>query len=356
MEKSNKRGKIPQSDWPLIMTRYEAGETLASIARTYDCSPPAISYVVSKSRARRPARDRLEAVPSERESQLVKGIANESTETELGRRSRLGEQAERGDSDRGAQVRAIGSGAAAPQQLDNGRDAWISREIGGVGRHGFAERGPQPPPAQAAAAPGNGKIAPVEPTPIESGQRAAAASPLSRSEVDTRHRLHLSIGNGGAPQSGSSEPFIPSTDRPPADQPIASDNRLVAPTLQAPYPMPSRPEAAGFSEAGPDPARPPRQNAYEATSGAAARKEAAGSFIDQVLRARVETDIASFLGAFDAAMAEDTQENRLALRDATDRLLRAGARTRIELERLEARLPLTAPHHGGSGPGAWRHR
>src|SRR3954462_9132836 len=52
MEKSNKRGKIRQSDWPLIMARYEAGETLASIARTYDCSPPAISYVVSRSRAR----------------------------------------------------------------------------------------------------------------------------------------------------------------------------------------------------------------------------------------------------------------------------------------------------------------
>ena len=120
--------------------------------------------------------------------------------------------------------------------------------------------------------------------------------------------------------------------------------------------MPSRPEAAGFSEAAPFPERPLRQNVDQAGSGATARKEAAGSFIDQVLRTRVETDIASFLGAFDAAMAEDTQENRLALRDATDRLLRAGARTRIELERLEARLPLTAPNHGGSSPGAWRHR
>src|SRR5579859_2881529 len=52
MDRSSKRGKIPQSDWPLIMARHEAGETLASIARTYDCSPPAISYIVSKSRAR----------------------------------------------------------------------------------------------------------------------------------------------------------------------------------------------------------------------------------------------------------------------------------------------------------------
>src|ERR1700752_492814 len=52
MEKSNQRGKIPQQDWPAIMARYEAGETLASIARTYDCSPPAISYIVNRSRAR----------------------------------------------------------------------------------------------------------------------------------------------------------------------------------------------------------------------------------------------------------------------------------------------------------------
>src|SRR5690348_18282454 len=52
MEKSSKRGKIPQRDWPSIIKRYEAGETLASIARTYDCSPPAISYILSRSRAR----------------------------------------------------------------------------------------------------------------------------------------------------------------------------------------------------------------------------------------------------------------------------------------------------------------
>ena len=63
-----------------------------------------------------------------------------------------------------------------------------------------------------------------------------------------------------------------------------------------------------------------------------------------------------FLAAFDAALIQDTQENRSALREATDRLLRAGARTRIELERLEARLPLTAHDRGSNDPGAWRYR
>src|SRR5215472_5214526 len=80
MEKSNKRGKIPQSDWPLIMTRYEAGETLASIARTYDCSPPAISYIVSRSR-NKPA---SEAPTGAVEPQLVKAAAAEPVAEPVG--------------------------------------------------------------------------------------------------------------------------------------------------------------------------------------------------------------------------------------------------------------------------------
>jgi hypothetical protein len=80
-----------------------------------------------------------------------------------------------------------------------------------------------------------------------------------------------------------------------------------------------------------------------------------GTFIDRALRERVEADIAVFLTAFDAALAEDTPESRAGLREATDRLLRAGARTRIELERLEARAPLP-PRNGGKPyePARWQ--
>src|SRR5882672_7615727 len=83
MEKSNKRGKIPQSDWPAIMARYEAGETLASIAKTYDCSPPAISYVVSRSRARNSEIDTSAAVDADTsaavtEPQLIKAHSSEA--------------------------------------------------------------------------------------------------------------------------------------------------------------------------------------------------------------------------------------------------------------------------------------
>src|SRR5947199_4701669 len=79
MERSSKSGKIPQSDWPSIMARYEAGETLSSIARTYDCSPPAISYVVSRSRARQPGHVQppreAPRPPAVGEPQLIKASA-----------------------------------------------------------------------------------------------------------------------------------------------------------------------------------------------------------------------------------------------------------------------------------------
>jgi hypothetical protein len=84
-------------------------------------------------------------------------------------------------------------------------------------------------------------------------------------------------------------------------------------------------------------------------------KENAGSFIDKELRARVDGDIAAFLTAFDAALQHDSQQSRTELREATDRLLRAGARTRIELERMEARIPLP-PREGARSEAMWRHR
>ncbi len=84
MDRSSKRGKIPQQDWPSIIKRYEAGETLASIARTYDCSPPAISYIVSRSRAREVTAEGavLEANGSP-EPRLVKGQANDMPTAEV---------------------------------------------------------------------------------------------------------------------------------------------------------------------------------------------------------------------------------------------------------------------------------
>src|SRR5690348_16566355 len=76
MEKSSRRGKIPQSDWPLIMALAAPGEALAGIARTRDCSAPAISYVVSRSRERQPSAPT--AMSFAAEPQLIKASPAET--------------------------------------------------------------------------------------------------------------------------------------------------------------------------------------------------------------------------------------------------------------------------------------
>src|SRR5690349_2158793 len=40
--------KIPRSEWTRIAARHAAGEALASIARDYRCTPPAIRYIVRR--------------------------------------------------------------------------------------------------------------------------------------------------------------------------------------------------------------------------------------------------------------------------------------------------------------------
>jgi hypothetical protein len=347
MEKSNKRGKIPQADWPLIMARYDSGETLASIARTYDCSPPAISYVVSRSRARQPARDRA-AAPSASEPQLIKSMPNENT----GERPPAASPAADGGPDRpgDAALRAgdIGLHAAAPKP-GNGRDADGPREGNGFFGDGLGERtAPVPPHAGASPEPRNGAARGAQP-PAPAPR--PAASPLSKGEPDSRHRLHLSLGgNGAAAHTGS-----PQLDLPPPARPVAARADTGPAAASLAYPAHARSGGPAGSEIAAlrDESFPRSGNDGVQTG---VQKGASSAFIDRELRARVDTDIAAFLAAFDAALMQDTQESRSALREATDRLLRAGARTRIELERLEARVPLAARDGSAGDPGAWRHR
>jgi hypothetical protein len=63
-----------------------------------------------------------------------------------------------------------------------------------------------------------------------------------------------------------------------------------------------------------------------------------GTGFDHQVRERVTSDISNFLVALDALWQADTPRHRELLLEATDRLLRAGARTRIELERLRSLL------------------
>jgi hypothetical protein len=335
MEKSSKRGKIPQSDWPLIMARYEAGETLASIARTYDCSPPAISYVVSRSRARLPEADSAAKPPGAAEPQLIKGAASEVAATGSGRLQGSGTaggtSAGNGPIQLGAATHAapLSGSAASPGER---RDSNPGREGNGFAHNGAAEPG----------AHSSGTV----PHPVAPPQRPSTTPPPQANGSDQRRTLHLSLG-GTAAGNGSA---------PPADPPSSSHADLPerGQSLQSNPPPSYRGRDAAAS---PDISNiRPAFNEPVGRNDAAPRKDGGGAFIDKELRARVDGDIAAFLEAFDAALLADTRESRSALREATDRLLRAGARTRIELERLEARIPLPARDNGGNGEPAWRYR
>lgn len=44
--------KIPQGEWNAIAARYQNGESISKIARSYGCTPPAIHYILKRNRQR----------------------------------------------------------------------------------------------------------------------------------------------------------------------------------------------------------------------------------------------------------------------------------------------------------------
>lgn len=301
MEKSGKRGKIPQSDWPLIMTRYEQGETLSSIARTYDCSPPAISYIVSRNRGK--ALAETPPLPAA-EAALVKVNGHTAAEDH--------------------------SVAIEPMVVSAPPITLVRRE----------------------------PVPETRPVVVQADSGSANAEP--------RRKLHLSLGNGnagakpngnGGTASGDGKGHATEADTLSS----AAAPRIAEPAIdgngQRPMQAPRSPPPFDTGRNGRDLFAMPegRPSAQQPRDADPSRKD--GAFIDQELRDRVDGDIAAFLAAFDAALAGDTLESRFGLREATDRLLRAGARTRIELERLEARVPLTVRDGVAERqPAAWRYR
>lgn len=339
MEKSNKRGKIPQSDWPTIMARYEAGETLASIAKTYDCSPPAISYIISRSRARNAGAPA--ALPAT-EPQLVKSHAHAAHEAGAAPTNspvnapasppvNVGDSPQLRHHDSTASPAGAPVNDARPNGFGGHNGSQSSTENREPGFPGLPPRVPLSPPAATA----------------QHGEPNQSAEPRI---------VHLGHGNGGSHQPNGS-----SNNHPPQPHDTGAGSIVRGPfgeqrggatgDRQIDHsPQPQQREGGPYrAQPSTQPPRPYDQPRYgyghppaqhRPTNGDAPSKDASASYIDKELRARVDGDIAAFLSAFDAALALDSQDSRSALREATDRLLRAGARTRIELERLEARVPL----------------
>jgi hypothetical protein len=334
MDRSSKRGKIPQQDWPSIIKRYESGETLASIARTYGCSPPAISYIVSRSRAREAtAEGAVLGANGSPEPRLVKGQANDmpTAEVSLGGEEVGDTSVENVGAEASHPAEGLRSEPPQPEPRHAANDAAdgtdLQKEIVKREGNGAAERDDRverdvPPPGEGNPPPTFGP---------------AAVLPQNG---ETRRTLHLSLSQDGPHRADVQDARGPNTSgsgerlptRPPGNQQDVKQPGRQGPTQYAP-----------------------------ATNGGPIsmmtephRMKEGSAFIDQALRERVDADILAFLAAFDAALADDTVESRAGLREATDRLLRAGARTRIELERLEARVPLP-PRDGHAAP-TWRPR
>jgi hypothetical protein len=318
MERSSKRGKIPQQDWPSIIKRYEAGETLASIARTYDCSAPAISYIVSRSRAREGA---VESTAEPSELRLVKGHTNETPADRV--------ESETSDPTSPLHEEPVpiepGHASIEPARVPGVRKEPASRDVDGPteqqgqgSRDTSHARSEKSEVFNSASAPQNGEH-----------RRTLRLSPSPESALRSDAQDRDTPGHNSA---GFAERYAV---RPPGDN-------------QPEFIQPSRPGAAQYA---PTPIGAP----IRAMAEPQGRRDG-GAFIDQALRERVDGDITAFLTAFDAALAHDTLESRAGLREATDRLLRAGARTRIELERLEARVPLPPRDNSGHMAPAWRPR
>jgi len=346
MDKSNKRGKIPQQDWPLIMARYDAGETLASIARTYDCSPPAISYVVSRSRARSSNIGAAAVTRGPTDPQLVKAGGLDAREpakdavppgslvkTEM----TVPVPSAPPQASRQELFRAtVASNGTTPEPIRASDSRFESQ-----GEH--ARRGGNGPDLRSRQHE-NGSVGPIAHNPIHGVPNTAPSSNGGWSSPEARRRLHLSHAGGGATNDGPAPLAGGALD---AGRARAAPPPPPAASREFASEQPGHPSHPAYSGVSPNMVIPSQDGP---------KPKEGSSFIDQRLRERVDADIAVFLAAFDAALARDTQESRTELREATDRLLRAGARTRIELERLEARVPLPARNAAGHEQRAWAPR
>lgn len=364
------------------MGRYEAGETLASIAKTYDCSPPAISYIISRSRVRNAA---AAATPAATEPQLVKAHPHDDTGSAAAAAvtaNGTGRQADLGFAE-DAPTSAV---AATPVHRE---EKAAAAEIDSSSRPGDLERRAPPVRAEGAVLREGTSFPGLPPRASlpDSLQRQTGAQP----QGEPRRTIHLGHGNGspsngshgtdspgqlGYGNGGSHDPnggaasarpqyadtrapsFRDSAADPPRGSGVSIADRQPH-HGSIPYPNRDQPTSRSYDQPrygnGYGNGHPAPEQHYRPGNGNANGKDSAGSYIDQELRTRVDGDIAAFLAAFDAALAQDTQDSRSALREATDRLLRAGARTRIELERLEARVPLP-PRDSARTEPAWRPR
>jgi hypothetical protein len=96
-------------------------------------------------------------------------------------------------------------------------------------------------------------------------------------------------------------------------------------------------QAKAISAGGRSGAEPPAASRAKDKTAASSPRTAAEAGFDFSLREVMTVEVSAFLVAFDAVVAHGAPDAFDHLRGATDRLLRAAARTRIELERVRGK-------------------
>jgi transposase-like protein len=85
--RKREKGKISRDEWPVIVARYERGETIAQIGREYNCTAPAIRYII-----RRTAELSADPGPKPASGSLAAPTQRKSNSSELRPETRLSDR------------------------------------------------------------------------------------------------------------------------------------------------------------------------------------------------------------------------------------------------------------------------
>lgn len=176
-ESPKKRGRIPQSAWPQILDRYRSGATLSAIAREFECTPSAISYIIKKAEAASGQGDAAPGEGTQDDAQTADATASAASEPA-------------GETPAPVTAASVETPAATPAVVEPEAPAEPRRAAGRTGRATLtraprtepaAEQAPTEAPAAAPApAPTETlRLNRPEPAPVPAPVPAAAPAPAA---------------------------------------------------------------------------------------------------------------------------------------------------------------------------------
>ncbi len=160
--------KIPQGEWNAIAARYRGGESISNIARSYGCTPPAIHYILKRSR-QKPTATSAQPNTSAEPPSAPNGYRATAADRAVGLRPPQAELSAAG--------RSV-SGAAASTPQDEPMAALRTERLSPVAARPLLVRARSPEPAATAQSPAPLSHEAVAPSaPLLSGSRDTAPAP-----------------------------------------------------------------------------------------------------------------------------------------------------------------------------------